>query len=261
MGISRSIFLSGPMGSGKSTVARVVAERAQVPVVDLDARVAEAAGTSVFSLFEEQGEAAFRAIEREQLKQLLAESAVGGPCVVALGGGTVVDDRSRRRLLEVGTVITLTAPADVLASRVGKQTQRPLLAGGDAETVLRSVIDSRRGAYAECHATLDAARSIEVIADDVLRVVDEQPLMVALGERSYQIDIGAGRLGRLKPLCPDGTLLVTDENVAATPWPATFFAKSTHRSASWRLVNETRRFGPSSESGTPPQARRWDGTG
>ena len=209
------------MGSGKSTVARAVAERVGAQVVDLDSRVAEASGSSVFSLFEELGEAAFRALEREQLKQVLGEAAVGGPCVVALGGGTVVDDRSRRRLLEVGTLVTLTASADVLAGRVRHQHHRPLLAGRDAKEVLRSIMESRAAAYAECHAVLDADRPIAVVADDILRVVKEDPIAVPLGERSYRVDIGSDRLSRLKAHLAPRTLVVTDDNVAATPWAQT----------------------------------------
>ena len=223
MPLKRSIFLSGPMGSGKSTVARAVADRLQVPAVDLDARIAEAAGASVFALFEERGEAAFRALEREQLRQLLAETAVGGPCVVALGGGTVVDERSRRRLLEVGTLVTLNADPSVLAKRVRHQAQRPLLTAGDPEAILREVIAVRGGAYAECHRVVGADQPVNAVADEVLRVAEDPPLVVPLGDRSYTIDLGTGRLARLAAHCPATTLVVTDENVAATPWAAALF--------------------------------------
>ncbi|MEO7094587.1 MAG: shikimate kinase, partial [Polyangiales bacterium] len=80
----RSIVLSGPMGVGKSTVARVLSERAGVPLVDVDAALEAAAGKSVARIFADEGEAAFRAREAALVAGLLDDAS---PHVIAVGGG------------------------------------------------------------------------------------------------------------------------------------------------------------------------------
>ncbi len=107
------IYLSGPMGAGKSTVAASVAEELGTRSLDLDARVEELAGRSIPEIFSERGEGAFRALEKEALETLPSDVAV-----VSLGGGTVVDDETRQMLLRDGILATLTAEPAVLAARV-----------------------------------------------------------------------------------------------------------------------------------------------
>lgn len=111
----------GYMGSGKSTVGRIVAEELGWEFVDLDAAVAERAGLSIPEIFESSGEPHFRNLER-----LALLDALGGPPerVVACGGGVVIDPRNRARLQEVPTVF-LWEDADVLYRRT-RGPGRPL---------------------------------------------------------------------------------------------------------------------------------------
>ena len=138
------VYLSGPMGAGKSTVAGAVAERLGTRAVDLDVQVERLAGKSIPRIFSEDGERAFRALERRALSELPNEFGV-----VALGGGTVVDDDTRQSLLRDGIVITLTAPVHVLAKRVGKASGRPLL-GEDPVGDLARIVEAR--AYCVCRS-------------------------------------------------------------------------------------------------------------
>ena len=98
------VFLSGVMGSGKSTVARVLAAKLGVSAFDLDALIAQAAGSSVEDIFRTRGEPAFRALERATMNAALERNPEG---VFALGGGTVTDSTLRRQLLRAGVLITL----------------------------------------------------------------------------------------------------------------------------------------------------------
>lgn len=111
----------GYMGSGKSTVGRIVAEELGWEFVDLDAAVAERAGLSILEIFESSGEPHFRNLER-----LALLDALDGPPerVVACGGGVVIDPRNRARLQEVPTVF-LWEDADVLYRRT-RGPGRPL---------------------------------------------------------------------------------------------------------------------------------------
>ncbi len=210
------IFLSGPMGSGKSTVARVLAARLGVRHVDLDAVIADTAGMSIEAIFRARGEAEFRTLERDALSRVLDTPA---DVVVALGGGTVTDDDARRALLGVGVLITLSAPVEELTARVAAETGRPLLAGRDARRVLEDLLARRGDAYAECHAEVETrGRSPEQVADAVLEVVRRAPIPVPLGKRTYRVDAGAGvrhRLAEEAAKAGEGraALIATDDHV------------------------------------------------
>jgi len=204
------VFLSGPMGAGKSTLGREVAAALELRFVDLDERIEARAGLPVSAIFAERGEPAFRELEREEALGLLGEDDV----VVALGGGTVVDDEVRRALLRAGTLVTLTAPLDVLLARVGDGRGRPLLAG-DAER-LRAILAARSDVYAEAHGVVDT--SGEDALDAALEVVRDRRVVVALGARSYAVEVGEGVRDRIAArLRGFGTpLFVADENTL--PW-------------------------------------------
>ena len=208
------IFLSGAMGSGKSTVAKAVASKLGSEAVDLDALIEQATGTAVAAIFAERGEAAFRELERTTVRASLARHQ---DAVFALGGGTVTDQALRRELLASGTVVTLSAPVAELARRVGEGAGRPLLAGQDVKARLTALLQLRAEAYAECHATLETSgRDVAAIADEVLAVARDQALVVPLGTRSYRVEIGAGVRHRLPARAGKRSrvVLVSDETVA-----------------------------------------------
>ncbi|MGE0787111.1 MAG: 3-dehydroquinate synthase [Sandaracinaceae bacterium] len=206
------VFLSGPMGSGKTTVGRALASALGARFVDLDARIEATAGASVTRIFRERGEPEFRALEREVLSAVLDETAG----VVALGGGTVTDDAMRRGLLERGELLTLSAPLDVLARRVGSGEGRPLLGGRDPAEALASLIGRRRAAYAECHAVVSTDRDVSAVVGECRARIDARALVVPLGERTYRVEIRSEARGDwaadLAP--PTGWLIVSDSNVA-----------------------------------------------
>ena len=143
--MTRSVLLIGMMGSGKTTVGRVLAQRLGWPYVDSDAQVEQSTGRTVPEILEQDGEAAFRAEE----KRALAEAATSdGPLVVSVAGGAVLDPDNRHLLRQGGTVVWLRAEAATLTRRVGDGRGRPLL-GGDVEGNLKRLYDQRRPLYEE----------------------------------------------------------------------------------------------------------------
>lgn len=153
------VALAGPMGSGKSTVGRLLAARWGVPFLDLDARLGD-----IPAIFAAEGEAGFRARERAALAE-----AVTGEGVLALGGGTVVSAENRA-LLAGWRVIVLTAPAATLHARVGDGRGRPLAAALDA------LLEARREVYRAAGPQVDTdGIAPEAVADRVEALCSPTP--------------------------------------------------------------------------------------
>jgi len=132
--LGEHVVLVGMMGSGKSTVGRIVADRMRRPFYDTDTQVELRTGKSVPKIFADSGEPAFRAEERAALCDALASNV---PSVVAVAGGAVIDPESRRRLRSSGVVIWLDVAPHALAARIGAGVGRPLLEKDPAGTLAR----------------------------------------------------------------------------------------------------------------------------
>jgi shikimate kinase len=137
------VVLVGPPGAGKTTVGQLVAERRGVEFRDTDSDVELAAGATIGDIFIDQGEAAFRAFERDAVKQAL-EAHDG---VLALGGGAVIDSETRSRLADQRVVFLDVGLVDA-AARVGLNRDRPLLLG-NPRAQLRVMLEERRSFYSE----------------------------------------------------------------------------------------------------------------
>lgn len=134
------------MGSGKSTVGALVAEALDRPLVDSDAQVEARTGRTVREIFESDGEAAYRVLERAALLAALDGTV---PAVVAAAGGVVLDAGNRAALAAAGTVVWLRADPSALVGRVaGGEDHRPLL-GRDAGATLARLDAERRPLYRE----------------------------------------------------------------------------------------------------------------
>ena len=158
----------GPPGSGKSTVARLVADRLGMQVRDTDDDVESAAGATVRDVFVEQGEDGFRALERTAVATALAEHTG----ILALGGGAVLDPGTRE-LLRGRTVVFLDVGIKDAASRIGLNRDRPLLLGNPRAHWLR-LMEARRPVYEEV-ATVRVdtdGRTAEQVAVAVLEALD-----------------------------------------------------------------------------------------
>jgi shikimate kinase len=130
----RHLALVGMMGSGKTTVGRLAAERLGRPFFDSDQTIEERTGRTVAQIFADDGEPAFRALEAAVLAEALANAA---PSVIAAAGGVVLDPANRHRLRDAAWVVWLRADPAILADRVTKSDHRPLLAEDPEGTLLR----------------------------------------------------------------------------------------------------------------------------
>ena len=160
---SKPIALVGMMGVGKTSIGRRLAQRLQIPFVDADQEIVDAAGLSIPEIFEKFGEAHFRDGERRVIARLFD----GKRKIIATGGGAFVNEETRQLMLERATVIWLDADIDTLVERTARKGDRPLLANGDAREILTKLAQERNPLYAQAHvhvksqstpheATLDA---------------------------------------------------------------------------------------------------------
>lgn len=136
------VFLVGFMGAGKSTVGRLLAAELKLPFLDLDAEIEKHVGMPIPRIFEERGEAGFRAAEHDALRDLARQPA----SVIACGGGVVLDNENRAELERQGHVVYLRVSAEEALARIGDVSGRPLLAG-DAAASARTLLSSRESLY------------------------------------------------------------------------------------------------------------------
>lgn len=141
----RTIVLVGLMGVGKSTVGRRLAARLRLPFVDADHEIEVAAGLSIAEIFDRFGEAHFRDGERRVIARLID----GQPKVIATGGGAFMQAETRALIQERTVSVWLDADLDVLAERVGRRGDRPLLRDRDPREVLGDLARVRNPIYAE----------------------------------------------------------------------------------------------------------------
>ena len=162
--------LIGPPGAGKTTVGTLLAARLGVPFADTDVLVEARAGRTIADVFTTDGEPAFRALEREVVREAL-ETHDG---VLALGGGAVLAEATRAAL-DGHAVVFLTVGMANGVRRTGLSTARPLLAGVNPRAMLRQMLETRAPLYGEV-ATLTVhtgGRTPEEIAAEVLATLTE----------------------------------------------------------------------------------------
>ena len=157
------LVLSGPPGVGKTTIGLLCAQRLGIPFVDSDQAIAKEAGSSVAELLEREGEAALRTREHKLIAALGNE-----PCVLAVGGGLITVDKTRRLLKQSALLIGLEASVAVLCSRLAHSGMlRPLLQP-DPQSALPRLLAERESAYRDVHVrlsidTLSATQVAETI--------------------------------------------------------------------------------------------------
>jgi len=232
--LEKPIVLVGLMGAGKTTVGRILSDMLGWPFYDSDDEIVRAAGKSISAIFEEEGEPAFRDLERITMKGLLRHSK----CVIASGGGSMSIPETANLILENSLCLWLEVPLDTLIERT-KDSNRPLLKHGNAEEILGMLMEKRRDAYMQAHLhILDDDLSPEDISERILMQICEYLfdtdqieeddkhipqalcLTVSLNDRSYPIFIGADLLNDCDVWLPEEfrnkkAFIITDYNVRA----------------------------------------------
>lgn len=141
----KNIVLIGFMGSGKSTVGRELHQRLGYPLVDMDHVIEQRAGKSITAIFAEDGEETFRDMETMLLGEL---NAVDAPRrIISTGGGVVGREINRKLLRQLGYVVWLNAPVNVILERTGRNRDRPLLHAEDPLARVTALMEIRQPFY------------------------------------------------------------------------------------------------------------------
>jgi shikimate kinase len=176
LALAPNIILVGFMASGKSRVGQILAEQLERPLVDADQEIVRRQGMSVAQIFAQEGEAAFRALERSVLSELCGQPGL----IIAAGGGAFIDPENRRTMLQKGKVFCLCASLETIYERVQREMEsggpgRPLLAGENPRQRIQALLEERAEAYAQAHHSIQtdgltpeqvAQRVVELLAED-----------------------------------------------------------------------------------------------
>jgi shikimate kinase len=146
-----NLCLAGFMGTGKSTIGRMSAESLQYPLIDTDHWIESAAGKTIAEIFQQEGEAAFRAWERKAVAELAGKR----DCVISTGGGLIADTENLASLKVHSLVVCLWASPEAIFERVKDQTHRPLLHSPDPLGKIRELLAGRMPAYRQADVLIN----------------------------------------------------------------------------------------------------------
>jgi shikimate kinase / 3-dehydroquinate synthase len=202
---NKNIILTGFMGTGKTTIGRLLADRLDRRFVDMDVLLESHFGKPISTVFAAEGESVFRDAERALCAQLAQEQGL----VISTGGGALVDPANQTTLGQTGVLLCLTATVDEILTRIEAAEDRPLLGERSARRQrITTLLHTRRDAYGTISHQVDTtSRTPEAIIEQVLTALAadaEAPGMSVLPVRTpdgqYDICLGDGLLhhaGRL----------------------------------------------------------------
>lgn len=162
-----NIVLAGFMGTGKTSVGKILADRTKRRFLDTDKVIEQRSKKTVSRIFAEDGQSAFRTLERSVVADLHHPSSL----VVATGGGAVLDPVNVYHLLQGGVIICLHATMDTLLARLLAKTDRPLLADEDQETEIHNLMQERQETYNKLpHHIHTDGLTLHQVADQVMEI-------------------------------------------------------------------------------------------
>lgn len=164
------IAIVGLMGVGKTTIGIKLAEKLKYYFIDCDSEIEDREGKTIKEIFAKNGEKYFRAVEKEIIQEIVLRDE---NIVLSLGGGSFIDDDSRRILKERTITIWLHAKIDTILHRIGNKTTRPLLNQKNKRTLLEELAAKRYPIYAEADFKFDTSdENHEVLIAKILKSIN-----------------------------------------------------------------------------------------
>ena len=164
-----NIFIVGPMGSGKSTVGKIISDELFVNFFDTDDEIEARTGASIDWIFDLEGEDGFRKRESEMLEEMVKKNSI----VLSTGGGIILSKLNRELLSSRGTVFYLSTPISTQVERTSKDKDRPLLKNGDPAEILTNLHNERKDFYKAVsdHVVDTGNKSSQEVASEIIKVV------------------------------------------------------------------------------------------
>ena len=160
-----NIILTGFMGTGKSSVGKMLAQKTGYVYRDLDAIIVGQVGMSINEIFAKHGEAYFRELEANAIKQVSSADKQ----VVATGGGAVIREDNRTLLRNSGIIVNLEASVEEICSRLSNDSERPLLNDRKSSEKLAELLEQREPYYADADIRIDTTgKKVEYVVDEIL---------------------------------------------------------------------------------------------
>ncbi len=169
METSNNVFLVGPMGVGKTTIGRVLADILDLEFYDSDREIEESTGADIPWIFDVEGERGFRARESRMLESLTRKRGI----VLATGGGAILNKKNRKLLNKNGTVVYLRASIAQQVERTARDKNRPLLQTPNPEKRIRELMKIRDPLYQEvAHVIVDTnRRNPRAVGNEIRRAI------------------------------------------------------------------------------------------
>jgi len=170
MAEKRNIFLIGPMGAGKSTIGRQLAQQLNMEFFDSDHEIERRTGADVAWVFDVEGEAGFRIREEKVINELTEKQGI----ILATGGGSVTSKETRNRLSARGIVVYLQTSIEKQLARTQRDKKRPLLQVDEPKEVLETLAAERNPLYEEiADITIQAdEQSAKTIANQIIKMLE-----------------------------------------------------------------------------------------
>ena len=167
--LTMNIFIVGPMGSGKSTVGKIISNELFMNFLDTDEEIETRTGASIDWIFDLEGETGFRKRESAMLAEMVEKNSI----VLSTGGGIILSEENRELLSSRGTVFYLATPIYVQVERTAKDKDRPLLKDGNPEVILTKLHNNRQKLYESVadHIVDTENKSSQEVASEIVQLI------------------------------------------------------------------------------------------
>lgn len=164
-----NIVLIGFMGSGKSTIAKVLSKKLNMKIADMDGDIEREEGRTISDIFSEDGESYFRSLEKSYLNRASEREHT----ILSTGGGVVVTDGNIDLLHKIGTVIFLQADVEHILNNVKGDTKRPLLQGGNVREKIIGMLEVRDPIYLSAANVIiqTSGKSVMTIVEEIISIL------------------------------------------------------------------------------------------
>jgi len=166
--IMKNIVLVGFMGTGKTAVGKLLSQRLGREFLELDEVIEKKEGTSIREIFEKKGEAYFRKLEKEAVKETAQKKGI----IISAGGGAIIDEENLKNLKENGILICLSSSVDVILKRTKGPKKRPLLNVPDPKKKIEELLKKRESYYKKSDFCIDTSTlTVEQVVDKIIEIL------------------------------------------------------------------------------------------